>query len=203
MRGVLTILPILIATSARADGHAIKLTIGSMTSADDINVCSLLRSDIKDGCKRISKRSEAGFDAEVFQSGTRRGIRRYVLVITAGDQRMVSPSVDLLVESCDDAGCVTLDAATPTVRTVSIDGKPGVVLDVVAKWAADAKFQTESLVGCAPAGGSWKCSSADLGRCEATIGPDGAVQTSCGASGTFTFGAGVGEPPPNKSMTDP
>jgi hypothetical protein len=187
MRGVLTILPILIATSARADGHAVKLTIGSMTAADDINVCSLLRSDTKDGCKRVSRRSEPGFDAEVFQAGTKRGIHRYVLVVTTGDQRMVSPSIDLLGESCDDGGCVTLDAATPTVKDVSIDGKPGVVLDVVAKWTADAKFQTESLVGCAPAAGSWKCSSADFGRCEATVGPDGAVATSCGASGSLTF----------------
>jgi hypothetical protein len=187
MRGVLTILPILIATSARADGHAIKLTIGSLTSADDLNVCSLLRSDIKDGCKRLSKRSEAGFDVEVFQAGTKRGIHRYVLVITAGDQRMVSPSVDLLAEDCIGDACVSLDAATPTVRTVAIDGKPGVVLDVVAKWTADAKFQTESIVGCAPAGGSWKCSSADLGRCEATVGPDGTVATSCGGSASLTF----------------
>ena len=185
MRGVLAVLPILIATSARAD--AVKLTIGSMTATDDINVCSLLRSDTKDGCKRLSKRSEPGFDAEVFQAGTKRGIRRYVLVITTGDQRMVSPSIDLLAENCVGETCVTLDAATPTVRTVAIDGKPGIVLDVVAKWTADAKYQTESIVGCAPAGGSWKCSSADFGRCEATVGPDGAVQTSCGATGNITF----------------
>jgi len=180
--------PILIATSARADGHAVKLTIGSMTSADDLNVCSLLRSDTKDGCKRLSKRSEPGFDAEVFQAGTKRGIHRYVLVVTAGDQRMVSPSIDLLAENCVGETCVTLDAATPTVRTVAIDGKPGIVLDVVAKWTADAKYQTESLVGCAPAGESWKCSSADFGRCEATVGPDGALETSCGATGNITFG---------------
>jgi hypothetical protein len=91
---------------------------------------------------------------------------------------------------------VTLDAATPTVRTVAIDGKPGVVLDVVAKWTSDAKFQTESIVGCAPATGSWKCSSADFGRCEATVGPDGVLQSSCGGTGSLTFASG--EAPPAK-----
>jgi len=169
---------------ARADAPALHPVVSSMVGVDG-EPCGWLLSDIKDGCKRLAKHAEPSFDAEVFQAGTRRGIRRLVLVVTSGDQRMASPGVDLLGEDCSDAACVTLDTATPTVRPVQIDGRPGVVLDIVSTFTRGNKsdrFQTESLVGCAPtAEGPWKCSTVDVGACTATVGLDGTLETSCGA----------------------
>jgi hypothetical protein len=112
------------------------------------------------------------------------------MVVTADDQRMASPGIDLLGEDCSDAACITLDAATPTVKAVSIDGRPGVVLDLVSTFrrGASDRFQTESLVGCAPsAAGPWKCSKMDLGACSATLGLDGQVESSCGARASLSL----------------
>jgi hypothetical protein len=184
MRAVVIASVLAVALPAGADAPALHPVVTSMVGVDG-EPCGWLLSDIKDGCKRLSKHAEPSFAAEVFQAGTRRGIRRLVLVVTSGEQRMASPGIDLLGEDCSDAACITLDTATPTVRPVQIDGRPGVVLDIVSTFTRGTKtdrFQTESLVGCAPtADGPWKCSTVDVGACTATVGLDGTLDTSCGA----------------------
>lgn len=113
-----------------------------------------------------------------------------MLVVTAGEQRMASPGIDLLGEDCGDGGCVTLDTAKPSVVPVAIDGRPGVMLHLVSTFARDktTKFQTESLVGCAPtAEGLWKCSTMDLGSCSASVASDGQVETSCGTRASLSL----------------
>jgi hypothetical protein len=191
MRGLVAVATLVaFAGPARAD-NGLRLSTTVMTAADD-DICSLLRSERKDLCRRLSRKSEPSFAAEVFQAGTKRGIRRLVLVVTAGDRKMAGPSVDFLGEDCRDARCVTLESTTPTVRAVHIDGRPGVLLDVVAKFSRDTdampeSFQTESLVGCAPTeAGLWRCSAVDVGTCTATVGDDGAVATSCGHRASLT-----------------
>ena len=179
-----------LAMPAAAEAPVLRPVVSAMVGVDG-EPCSWLLSDIKDGCKRLTKHAEPSFAAEVFQAGTRRGIRRLVLVVTAGDQRMASPGIDLLGEDCSDTACITLDAATPTVKPVAIDGRPGVVLDLVSTFTRGGKsdrFQTESLVGCAPmADGPWKCSKMDLGACTATLGVDGQVDSSCGAHASLSL----------------
>jgi hypothetical protein len=192
MRAVVIVSVLAVAIPARADAPALHPVVSSMVGVDG-EPCGWLLSDIKDGCKRVAKQAELGFDAEVFQAGTRRGIRRLVLVVTSGDQRMASPGVDLLGEDCSDAPCITLDTAIPTVRPVQIDGRSGVVLDIVSTFTRGTKsdrFQTESVVGCAPtAAGPWKCSTIDVGACTATVGVDGTLETSCGAHASLSVDA--------------
>jgi hypothetical protein len=146
-----------VAVPAQAEAPVLRPIVSAMVGVDG-EPCSSLLSDIKDGCKRLAKHAEPSFDAEVFQAGTRRGIRRLVLVVKAGDQRMASP---------------------------------GIVLDLVSTFYRGNKsdrFQTESLVGCAPtADGPWKCSKVELGSCSATLGPDGSVESSCGPKASLSF----------------
>lgn len=122
-----------------------------MTRADG-EVCELLRAQAKDRCKVLAQDGAA----TVYQSGARRaGIRRLVLAIDTGDAVLVSPAIDVVTDQ--------LASATPTLRTVAIGGRPGVVLDVVATWKRGAPVaHRESVVTCAPDEAIWKCAVKDL-----------------------------------------
>ncbi|HEU4734693.1 MAG TPA: hypothetical protein VFT22_42675 [Kofleriaceae bacterium] len=161
---------------ARAD--ALRRTVAPMTRADG-NVCDLLRAQISDTCKRVAQ--DGG--VAVYQSGSKAaGIRRLVLAIDTGDDVLVGPAVDVLVDQ--------LESTRPTLRTVAIDGRPGVVLDLVATWKrGKAAERARSLVGCAQVEAIWKCSLVDVGACDASVGPDGRVTTSCGATSTLSVGS--------------
>ncbi|HET7499896.1 MAG TPA: hypothetical protein VFK02_02805 [Kofleriaceae bacterium] len=164
------------ATPAHAD--ALRRTIAPMTRADG-DVCDLLRAQINDQCKRIAR--DGG--AAVYQSGSKAaGIRRLVLAIDTGGDVLIGPAVDVLVDQ--------LESTRPTLRSVAIDGRPGIVLDLVATWKrGKAAERARSLVGCAQVDATWKCSLVDVGACDASVGPDGSVTTSCGASTTLSVGA--------------
>lgn len=163
-----------LATPARGD--ALRRTITPMTRADG-DVCDLLRAQIGDKCKRVAQ--DGG--ATVYQSGSKAtGIRRLVLAIDTGNDVLVGPAVDVLSEQ--------LESTKPTLRAIAIDGRPGVVLDVVSTWKrGKAAEHTQSLIGCVQAGGIWKCSLVDVGPCDASVGPDGSVTTSCGATSTLSI----------------
>jgi hypothetical protein len=175
---------------ARADAPApapVKV-IAPMQVADD-SVCDLLRADKRDSCKRIAKRDHA----EVFQSGSKRGIRRVVLAIEHDGEQLVSDGTDYLGEDCSSGSCVKLTAIAPTIHDVQIDGRAGVVVELVATFKQrGASWQTESLIGCGPrANGdaaAWKCETVALERCIATVGDDGGVVTSCGTRTTLSLG---------------
>ena len=196
MRGVVLSLAVTAMTAmvaVAAPTPEVRPVVTAMIGVDG-NPCGWLLSERGDGCKRLARHSEPGFTADVYQAGSRRGIRRVVLVVTAGGQRMASPGIDLLGEACDDrtsdGGCVTLDTARPSVQAVAIDGRAGVMLRLVSTFARSkaSKFQTESLIGCAPtAGGPWKCSTLDLGSCAASVGSDGQVETSCGTRASLSL----------------
>jgi hypothetical protein len=151
---------------------ALRRSVAPMTRADG-EVCDLLRAQAKDRCKAVAQDGSA----TVYQSGGK--IRRLVLAIAAGDDVLVSPAVDLIGDQ--------LASATPTLRSVAIDGQPGVVLDVVSTWKPGAAVDhSESLVGCAPVDGIWKCAQLDVGACDASIADDGAVTTSCGTRSSLS-----------------
>jgi hypothetical protein len=171
--GLASLVAFAIAPAARAD--APRRTVAPMTRADG-EVCDLLRAQAKDRCKAVAQDGAA----TVYQSGsTTAGIRRLVLTIDTGGDILVSPAVDVVAEQ--------LASTRPTLRAISIDGHPGVVLDVVTTWKRGAPADhTESLVGCAQADGLWKCSLVDVGPCDASIGSDGGVTTSCGATSTLS-----------------
>jgi hypothetical protein len=165
-----------LAAEAPARGDALRRTVMPMTRADG-DVCDLLRAQIGDKCKRVAR--DGG--ATVYQSGSKAaGIRRLVLTIDTGSDVLVGPAVDVLADQ--------LESTRPTLRAVAIDGRPGVVLDVVSTWKhGKAAEHTQSLIGCVQADGIWKCSLVDVGPCDASVGPDGSVTTACGATSTLSI----------------
>jgi hypothetical protein len=167
-----------VSVAGPARGDALRRTVAPMTRADG-DVCDLLRAQVSDKCKRVA--TDGG--ATVYQSGSKAaGIRRLVLAIDTGSDVLVGPAVDLLYDQ--------LESTRPTLRTIAIDGRPGVVLDVVSTWKrGKAAEHTESLVGCVQADGIWKCSLVDVGPCDASVGADGSVTTSCGATSTLSIAA--------------
>ena len=164
------------AAATPARGDALRRTVTPMARADG-DVCDLLRAQVTDKCKRVAQ--DGG--ATVYQSGSKAaGIRRLVLAIDTGNDVLVGPAVDVLSEQ--------LESTKPTLRAVEIDGRPGVVLDVVSTWKrGKAAEHTQALVGCVEADGIWKCSLVDVGSCDASVGPDGGVTTSCGATSTLSL----------------
>ena len=176
--GALAAIAALAAGAGPARGDAVRRTIAPMTRADG-EVCDLLRAQVQDRCKRVARDGTAA----VYQSGSNAaGVRRLVLAIDTGSTVLVSPAVDVL----DDQ----LESSRPTLRAIAIDGRPGVALDVVSTWRrGNAAEHTESLIGCMQAGAIWKCSQVDVGGCDATLGGDGSITTSCGASSTLALPA--------------
>jgi hypothetical protein len=164
------------ATLTPARGDALRRMVTPMSRADG-DVCDLLRAQITDKCKRVAQ--DGG--ATVYQSGSKTaGIRRLVLAIDTGADVLVGPAVDVLSDQ--------LESTRPTLRAIAIDGRPGIVLDVVSTWKRDkAAEHAESLVGCVPADGIWKCSLLDVGSCDASVGADGSVTTSCGTRSTLSI----------------
>jgi hypothetical protein len=167
------------ADAAPVHADALHRTVAPMMRADGA-VCDLLRAELGDTCKRVAHEGSAAVYQSRSPAGDRAGIRRLVLAIDTGTTVLVSPAVDLL----DDQ----LASAQPTLRTVAIDGKPGVVLDVVSTWKrGNADEHAQSLVGCAQVDAIWKCSLVDAGACTASVAPDGSVTTSCGTSSTLSI----------------
>jgi hypothetical protein len=169
---------VLAGLAAPAHADTLRRTVTPMARADG-EVCDLLRAELGDRCKRVARDGNAA----VYQSSSRSaGIRRLVLAIDTGSTVLVSPAVDVL----DDQ----LESSRPTLRAIAIDGRPGVALDVVSTWRrGNAAEHTESLIGCMQAGAIWKCSQVDVGGCDATLGGDGSITTSCGASSTLALPA--------------
>jgi hypothetical protein len=164
--------------AAPAHADALRRTVTPMARADGA-VCDLLRAELGDRCTRVAQDGNAA----VYQSRSRSaGIRRLVLAIDTGSAVLVSPAVDVL----DDQ----LASARPTLRAIAVDGRPGVALDVVSTWRrGNAAEHTESLIGCMQAGAIWKCSQVDVGGCDASLGGDGSITTSCGTSSTLVVPA--------------
>jgi hypothetical protein len=165
-----------LAVAPPARGDALRRMVTPMARADG-DVCDLLRAQVNDRCKRVAQ--DGG--ATVYQSGSKAaGVRRLVLAIDTGNDVLVGPAVDVLSDE--------LESTKPTLRAVAIDGRPGVVLDVVSTWKhGKAAEHTESLVGCMQADGIWKCSLVDVGSCDASVASDGSVTTSCGATSTLSI----------------
>jgi hypothetical protein len=147
--------------AAPAHADTLRRTVTPMARADGA-VCDLLRAELGDRCKRIAQDGNAA----VYQSRSpSAGIRRLVLA----DQ---------------------LESSRPTLRAIAVDGRPGVALDLVSTWRrGNAAEHTESLIGCMQAGAIWKCSQVDVGGCDASLGGDGTITTSCGASSTLAVPA--------------
>ena len=165
-----------IGAAAPARGDALlRRTIAPMTRADG-EVCDLLRAQIQDRCKQVAHDGTA----TVYQSGSKAaGIRRLVLAIDTGSDILVGPAVDVLSDE--------LQSTKPTLRSVAIDGRPGVVLDVVATWKRGKTTEhAQHLVGCTRTAKVWKCSLVDVGACVASVAPDGSVTTTCGATSTLS-----------------
>jgi hypothetical protein len=161
---------------AAAPAHADITPVRAPMTAAAYDVCDLLKSDRHDSCKRLAHLG----GATVYQAGSTHGIRRFVLALDRDDDVLVSPALDVAAQDA------TLDSATPTVRTIEIDGRPAIMLDVIAKFHRGARraltrWQTETIVGCGEtAGGAFACSTVDVGNCDATVAADGGVATSCG-----------------------
>src|SRR5262245_42525068 len=164
--------------AAPAHADSLRRTVTPMARADG-EVCDLLRAELGDRCKRVAHDGNAA----VYQSRSRSaGIRRLVLAIDIGSAVLVSPAVDVL----DDQ----LESTRPTLRAIAVDGRPGVALDVVSTWRrGNAAERTESLIGCMQAGAIWKCSQVNVGGCDASLGGDGSITTSCGTSSTLAVPA--------------
>ncbi|HSR96086.1 MAG TPA: hypothetical protein VLM79_03400 [Kofleriaceae bacterium] len=158
-------------------------SVTPMTRADG-EVCDLLRAQVQDRCKRVAREGTAA----VYQSGSKAaGVRRLVLAIDTGRDVLIGPAVDVLSDE--------LESTQPTLRPVTIDGRAGVALHVIATWKrgkARAAERAASLVGCAPVGAIWKCSLLDVGACDATLAADGSVTTSCGASASLSIAVAPG-----------
>jgi hypothetical protein len=170
-----------LALAVPARGDALRRTVAPMTRADGA-VCDLLRSELGDTCKRIARNGNAAVYQSRSRSGRSAGIRRLVLAIDTGRDVLVGPAVDVL----DDQ----LESTRPTLRAIAIDGQPGIALDVVSTWRRGSTAEhAESLIGCMQAGAIWKCSLVDVGGCDATLGADGSVSTTCGASSTLAVGS--------------
>ena len=138
--------------------------VAPMQLLDD-DVCALLRSNTTDHCKAIAKSPLA----TVYQSGGKRGVRRFILAIEHGDRTLVGPAIDVV----DD------DATVPTLHAITMGGRAGIAMDLASSFHASGT--SHAVVGCATtAAGAWKCTRLDLGRCEPTIGNDGTVESSCG-----------------------
>jgi hypothetical protein len=169
---------VLAAPAAPARADTLRRTVTPMARADGA-VCDLLRAELGDRCKRVAQDGHAA----VYQSRSRSaGIRRLVLAIDTGSAVLVSPAVDVL----DDQ----LESSRPTLRAIAVDGRSGVALDVVSTWRrGNAAERTESLIGCMQAGAIWKCSQVDVGGCDASLGGDGTITTSCGTSSTLAVPA--------------
>src|SRR5262249_62167702 len=98
------------------------------------------------------------------------GIRRLVLASDPGGAVLGGPAVDVL----DDQ----LESTRPTLRTIEIDGRRGVALDLVSTWRrGNAAEHARSLIGCMQAGPIWKCSQVDVGSCDASLASHGTVTT--------------------------
>jgi hypothetical protein len=168
------------APAAGAEG--LRRTVVPMSRADG-SVCDLLRSDLGDTCKRVAQDGNVSVYQSRHKSGSgAAGIRRLVLAIDTGDTVLVGPAIDVLDEQ--------LQSARPTLRTIAIDGRPGVALDVVSTWRrGNAAERAESLIGCMQAGAIWKCSLVDVGGCDASLGQDGSVTTTCGTTSTLSVGS--------------
>ncbi|HMG55416.1 MAG TPA: hypothetical protein VK601_18085 [Kofleriaceae bacterium] len=172
------------AAALPARGEAVRRTVAPMARADG-RVCDLLRAELGDRCKRVAHDGNAAVYQSRSRSGAAAGIRRFVLAIDTGEAVLVGPAVDVL----DDQ----LESARPTLRAIAVAGRPGVALHVVSTWRrGNAAERAEQLVGCMQAGAIWKCSQVDVGACDATLGGDGSITTSCGTSATLA----VGEPAP-------
>jgi hypothetical protein len=153
------------AAPARAEG--LRQTVVPMTRADG-EVCDLLRAQAGDKCKQLAHEGSA----TVYQSGAQAGIRRIVLAIDTGSDVLVSPPVDLVGDQ--------LQSTRPTLRAMAIDGRPGVVLEVMSTWKRGSATQrTGSVVGCTQTDAIWKCALVELGACDAS----GDTTTSCGTAG--------------------
>ena len=168
-----------LAGPARADGLELRRVVSPMARADGA-VCDLLRAELGDQCKRVAHDGNAAVSvsrSRATGSGGP-GIRRLVLAIDTGSAVLVGPAVDVL----DDQ----LESTRPTLRSIAIDGQPGVALDVVSTWRrGKAAEHAESLIGCMQAGAIWKCSQVDVGGCAASLTGDGRITTSCGATSTL------------------
>jgi hypothetical protein len=170
----LGVVALVTAPAARAD--ALRRIVAPMARADG-DVCELLRAQARDRCKAVARDGVA----TVYQSGsTTAGIRRLVLAIDTGGDVLVSPPIDVVAEP--------LVSARPTLRAFTVDGRPGVVLDVVVTRSrgADAD-RSESLVGCMRSDTIWKCSVIEVGACDASVATDGGVTTSCGTRSTLAI----------------
>ena len=144
--------------------------VAPMQLVDD-GVCELLRSNLTDRCKAIAKSPIA----TVYQSGSKHGIRRFVLAIERGERTLVGPAIDVVGD----------DADHPTLHAVTLHGHAGIVLDLAS---SDRAGTTHELQGCASTeSGAWKCAELALGRCEPTIGDDGSIESSCGGRTTLAF----------------
>ena len=189
--GALAAIAALAAGAGPARGDAVRRTIAPMTRADG-EVCDLLRAQVQDRCKRVARDGTAA----VYQSGSNAaGVRRLVLAIDTGRDVLIGPAVDVLSDQ--------LQSTRSTLRSIAIDGHPGVALHVVATWKRGAsagrsgpeagplglltRGHTQSLVGCAAIGEVWKCSLLDVGPCDASLADDGRVTTSCGATATLSL----------------
>lgn len=178
--GLATALAGLAVPAVPAHADPLRRTVTPMARADGA-VCDLLRAELGDRCKRVARDGNAAVYQSLGRSGGS-GIRRLVLAIDTGGAVLVGPAVDLL----DDQ----LESARPTLRAIAIDGRPGVALDVVSTWRrGTAAERAESLIGCMQAGPIWKCSQVDVGRCDAQLGGDGSITTSCGARATLAVPA--------------
>jgi hypothetical protein len=176
MQGALVAALIALAAAAPARADAVRRAVSPMMRADG-DVCDLLRAQVQDRCKRVAQDGSA----TVYQSGSKAaGIRRVVLAIDTGRDVLISPAVDVLSDQ--------LASTRPTLRAMPIDGHPGIVLDVVSTWKrGKAAERAESLVGCAPTAGIWKCALVEVGPCDARLADDGSVTTSCGATSTLSM----------------
>lgn len=169
------------ALAAPAHGDALRRTVAPMARADGA-VCDLLRAELGDSCKRVAHDGNAAVYQSRSRAGSPAGIRRLVLAIDTGDSVLVGPAVDVL----DDQ----LESTRPTLRPIAVDGRSGVALDLVSTWRrGKAAERAESLIGCMQAGAVWKCSQVDVGNCDASLGADGSITTSCGTSSTLALAA--------------
>ena len=144
--------------------------VAPMQLLDD-DVCELLRSNLTDHCKAIAKSPVA----TVYQSGSRYGVRRFVLAIAHGDRTMVGPAIDIVGD----------DATVPTLHAITLDGRAGIAMDLASSSRDGTRH--EVLACGAIANGAWKCADVELGRCEPTIGADGSIASSCGGRTALTL----------------
>ena len=127
--GALAAIAALAAGAGPARGDAVRRTIAPMTRADG-EVCDLLRAQVQDRCKRVARDGTAA----VYQSGSNAaGVRRLVLAIDTGRDVLIGPAVDVLSDQ--------LQSTRSTLRSIAIDGHPGVALHVVATWKRGASAE--------------------------------------------------------------